>query len=79
VKKFREDNARQGFVTEEEFETLCKHLPDDVCAPVRFAFETGWRMNSEILSRTWAHVDFTAVMIRLELEKQKMVKHEFFH
>lgn len=71
IKKFREDNARQGFVTEEQFETLCKFLPADVAAPVRFAFETGWRMNSEILSRTWAHVDFNSGVIRLESGETK--------
>jgi integrase len=71
VKKFKEDNACQGFVTQEEFETLCKHLPADVSAPVRFAFETGWRMNSEILTRTWANVDFNSGIIRLESDETK--------
>lgn len=71
VKKFKEDNARQGFITQEEFETLCTKLPADVCAPVRFAFETGWRMNSEILTRTWGNVDLNSGIIRLESGETK--------
>lgn len=66
IKKFKEDNARTGFITDEQLETLCSHLPADISPAVRFAFETGWRTNSEVLTREWRHVDFEAGKVRLE-------------
>lgn len=39
-----EDNVRQGFFEQEQFEDVLAHLPDDLCAPVTFAYITGWRL-----------------------------------
>jgi len=33
---------------------------------VQFAFLTGWRIKSEVLSRQWRHVDFQRGTIKLE-------------
>lgn len=60
------NNARQGFFEEHEFLRLLPHLPDDLRPPVTFAYWTGWRIKSEILSLTWAQVDFDAATVRLE-------------
>jgi integrase len=46
---------------------------------LRLAWETGWRVNSEILTREWKHVDFQRQIIRLEPQETKNGKaREFF-
>lgn len=63
------DNARQGFVSDSDFEALARALPRAVAAPVRFAFLTGWRLPSEVLTLTWDRVDFEAGEVRLYTSK----------
>lgn len=65
-----ERNQRKGFFTDEEFGTLCKHLPDEIRAPVIFMHETGWRI-IESLSREWRHVDFETGTVILEGDETK--------
>jgi integrase len=61
------DNARQGFLEPEEFEAILKHMPDlHLHAPLRFAFETGWRLNSEVLPMRVGQVDLKVGIARLE-------------
>lgn len=45
---------------------MLSHLSTDLRAPVEFAFLTGWRIKSEVLSRQWRHVDFKTGTVRLE-------------
>ena len=59
------DNARKGFLDGEALERVIGELPLPLRPVVRFAALTGWR-RSEILSRTWANVDFRRGVIRLE-------------
>jgi integrase len=59
-------NARQGFFERDAFEAVCKRLPKALQPVMRFAFLTGWRVRSEILPMTWAQVDTTAKILRLE-------------
>jgi integrase len=48
-----------GFeVSTEELGQMLRHLPEDLRPPVQFAYITGWRLKSEVLSREWRHVDF---------------------
>jgi integrase len=61
-----EDNVRQGFFDQAEFERLLPHLPDWLRPPVTFAYLTGWRLPSEILTLTWANVDLEAGTVRLD-------------
>jgi len=63
------DNARQGFVSDSDFEALAAALPPAVRAPVQFAFLTGWRLASEVLTLTWDRVDFEAGEVRLYTSK----------
>jgi integrase len=42
------------------------YLPSDLAPVAEVAYITGWRVASEIVTRTWAHVDFKAGWIRLE-------------
>lgn len=66
VPMLTEDNTRKGFFDAAQFETVFSHLPAPVQAVVRFAFETGWRINSEVLPLTWRQVDFAAETVRLD-------------
>jgi integrase len=61
-----EDNVRQGFFEREHFESVLRHLPDDLRPVVQFAYITGWRVKSEVLPLEWRQVDFKAGTVRLE-------------
>jgi integrase len=62
----QENNARQGFFEPEQYASVLRHLPDDLRPVVTFAYITGWRVKSEVLTREWRHVDFAAGEVRLE-------------
>jgi integrase len=66
ISLLEENNVRQGFFEPEQVESVLKHLPDDVRPVVEFAYITGWRMKSEVLSLEWRQVDFKAGTVRLE-------------
>ena len=58
--------ARSGFFELEQLDSVCRHLPSPIAAVVRFAYLTGWRIDSEVLTLCWANIDWTAESIRLE-------------
>jgi integrase len=60
------DNARTGFFEEGEYRVLLKHLPSDLQPVVTFAYWTGWRIRSEVLTLRWSQVDLRAGTVRLE-------------
>jgi integrase len=60
-----ERNVRSGYATAQQVEAICRHLGDAEADAVRFMFITGWRSKSEVLSLTWAHVDWAAAFVRL--------------
>lgn len=62
----REDNVRRGFFEAEQFEGVCGHLPAPLQPVVRFAYLTGWRLRSEILSLEWRQVDWQGRIVRLD-------------
>jgi integrase len=66
IKMLQEPAGRKGFFERDQFEAVRRHLPDHLHALVTCAFLTGWRLKSELLTRTWAHVDFQANWLRLE-------------
>jgi integrase len=66
IPMLEERNVRQGFFEREAFETLRSHLPAAVQPVVTFAYLTGWRVPSEVLTLQWPQVDRTAKLIRLE-------------
>jgi integrase len=51
-----ENNARQGFFEDEQFRSVLKHLPEHLRPVIEFAYITGWRVISEVLTLTWAPV-----------------------
>jgi integrase len=59
IPKLEEHNVRKGFFERAQFEAMCAKLSAPVAAAVRFAYLTGWRIQSEVLPLEWRHVDFT--------------------
>jgi len=68
---FKLDNARQGFFEPDELTRLLAELPDYLRPVAIFAYWTGWRGPSEILSLTWDRVDFDAGEIRTDSSRSK--------
>jgi integrase len=66
IPHLRERNARAGFFERATFESVYAHLPEALQPVVLFAYVTGWRIDSEVLTREWRHVDFDANEIRLD-------------
>jgi integrase len=66
IEMLKENNARRGFFERPQFEAVRAHLPAYAQPAATFAYITGWRLKSEILSLTWRQVDFRAGTIRLE-------------
>jgi integrase len=66
VAMLREQNARTGFFEWKEFQAVHAKLPEYLKAPMTFAYITGWRVRSEVLTLTWANVDLKAGTLRLE-------------
>jgi integrase len=60
------NNARRGFFDAADFEAVVAALPDDLKPVMRFAYWTGWRVQSEVLPLTWRDVDLDAGVVRLE-------------
>jgi integrase len=65
-----EHNARQGFFELEDFRAVQAELAAPLRPLVEFAYLTGWR-RTEILTLTWANIDRTAEVIRLEVGTTK--------
>ena len=61
-----EDNVRRGFVDDEQFAAIRDQLPPAIRPVVTFAYITGWRIQSEILSMEWRQVDRKAGEMRLD-------------
>lgn len=62
----QERNTRTGFFDDAMVAAVLEHLPEAVRPVVRFAYITGWRVQSEILPLEWRHVDQKVEEIRLE-------------
>lgn len=60
------DNVRKGFLEEAQFRAILAQLPADLHPLVTVAYITGWRVQSELLTRQWAHVDFKAGELRID-------------
>lgn len=65
IRTLPEQNVRQGFLERQDLERLLAALPEYLRPPVSFAYETGWRMQSEVLKLEWANVDLEAREVRL--------------
>jgi integrase len=66
IPMLHEDNVRQGFFERDAFDDVCNALPEPIRPVVTFAYLTGWRVPSEVLSLRWAQVDRELQILRLE-------------
>jgi integrase len=67
----KEDNVRVGFFERDQFLAVLAHLAEPVRLAATFAYLTGWRIDSEVLSLEWRQVDFGAGEVRLDPGKTK--------
>ena len=67
----RENNVRTGFFEHDQYLDVTKHLPHELRPVVTFAYLTGWRIRSEILSLEWRQVDMRACVVRLDAGSTK--------
>jgi integrase len=66
IPMLKENNVRKGFFERDQFESVRRHLPPHVRPAITFAYITGWRIRSEVLSLRWVRVDSEAEVVRLE-------------
>jgi integrase len=62
----QENNVRTGFFEDHQYEAVRAHLPAYAQPVVTFAYITGWRVRSEVLTLQWRQVDFKAGIVRLD-------------
>jgi integrase len=70
ILKLDEDNARQGFLTPTQYETLLASLPERLKALFAVAYHVGTR-KGELRKIKWSQVDFDAQCIRLQASQTK--------
>ena len=66
VAMLRENNVRTGFFEDHQYEAVLARLPAYAQPVVTFAYITGWRVRSEVLTLQWRQVDFKAGLVRLD-------------
>lgn len=66
IPMLHEDNVRTGFFERDQFAAVREALPPALRGVATFAYLTGWRIPSEILTLQWRNVDRTAGIVRLE-------------
>jgi integrase len=77
IEMLPEDNARQGFFSDESFRSVLAHANETLKAAMIVAYYTGWRINS-ILNLEWRQVDLKAGIIRLPSQQTKNRKATVF-
>ncbi len=75
----RENNIRAGFFEREQYLSVLRHLPTSMQPVVTFAFVTGWRINSEVLSLQWRQIDLKAGEVRLDPGTTKNLEGRVFY
>ena len=66
IPMLQEHNVRRGFFEKHQFDDVVELLPAPLRAVVTFAYITGWRIPSEVLTLQWRNVDFGAGEVRLD-------------
>jgi integrase len=66
IPMLEEHNVRAGFFSPEQFKAVRRALPAELRPVATFAYYTGWRGPSEILSLQWHQVDRAGGIVRLE-------------
>jgi len=65
------NNARQGFFEPDQYRAVLKSLAEYLKPVIMVGYLTGWRVESEVLTRQWPHVDFNGGWLRLEPGQSK--------
>lgn len=71
IPMLEERNTRKGFFEPEMLFTVLKQLPEPLRPVIEFAYITGWRIPSEVLTLEWRQIDFDAGEVRLDPETTK--------
>ena len=71
IEMLKERNARVGFFDRADLDAILPHLPASLRPVMLFAFWTGWRIPSEVLTLKWGQVDKKAKVIRLTPDLSK--------
>jgi integrase len=71
IKKLEVHNAREGFFEVDQYRAVVKHLPDYLKAVAEVSFITGWRTQSELLTREWRHINFAIGWLTLDANSSK--------
>jgi integrase len=66
IPMLQERNVRSGFFDDAMVDAVIDQLPKALRPVVRFAYVTGWRVQSEVLPLEWRQVDRQAGEVRLE-------------
>ncbi len=66
IPQLKESAPRAGFFDRDRFESLRRHLSPTLQRIATFAFQTGWRVPSEVLTLQWRQVDFAAGTVSLD-------------
>ncbi len=66
IPMLQERNVRTGFFEFEQFIAVRRHLPSALQPVVTFAYLTGWRVPSEVLTLQWRQIDLKAGTVRLD-------------
>ena len=57
ITMLKESAPRRGFLEEGDFRTITGHLAPDTALAATIAYETAWRIQSEVLTLTWDRVN----------------------
>src|SRR5262249_6242914 len=63
--------TRSGFFEPEMLYGVLAHLPESLQPVIEFAYITGWRIPSEVLTLEWRQVDIKGGEVRLDPETTK--------
>ena len=66
-----EDNVRKGFFELQQMHAVRENLPEAVRPVITFAYITGWRVPSEVLTLEWRQVDLGHGIVTLDQGKTK--------
>lgn len=71
IPMLEERNTRKGFFELETFLAVQGQLPESLKPVIEFAYITGWRIASEVLTLEWRQVDLKGGEVRLDPETTK--------
>lgn len=71
IHKLKEPPPRQGFFERDQFQAVCRRLPEHYRVVVSLAFMYGWRIQSEVLTLEKRQVDLKAGTLRLDVGTTK--------